>query len=260
MRRPASCSGRATLEEHRERARHRRAGALSGPAVRAGRVGRRGTGQQRRSTSAAPSAAASSPSTPSTGALVWKTYTIAAEAKPIGKNPSGRRAGGRRAPASGRRRRSMRSAALVYAATGNMYTEPQQATSDAVMAFDLDTGRSVDGAGHAARRVRRRLQQAERGAIVRRRASWVRISTSATRRCSSKLADGKRDDRHRPEVRHRLGDRSRQARHRGLAIPGGRRAARSAAWSADRPSTPSTRISRWPTATALAGRACTPCS
>ena len=29
---------------------------------------------------------------------------------------------------------------VVYAATGNMYTEPQQPTSDSIMAFDLDTG------------------------------------------------------------------------------------------------------------------------
>ena len=75
-----------------------------------------------------------------TGSLVWKTYTIAAEAKPIGKNaggvtrwgPSG--AGVWSAPTIDAKRH------LVYAATGNMYTEPQQATSDAIMAFDLDTG------------------------------------------------------------------------------------------------------------------------
>jgi polyvinyl alcohol dehydrogenase (cytochrome) len=30
---------------------------------------------------------------------------------------------------------------LIYAATGNMYTEPQQATSDAVIAFEMDTGK-----------------------------------------------------------------------------------------------------------------------
>jgi polyvinyl alcohol dehydrogenase (cytochrome) len=29
---------------------------------------------------------------------------------------------------------------VIYAATGNMYTEPQQPTSDAIMAFDLATG------------------------------------------------------------------------------------------------------------------------
>jgi polyvinyl alcohol dehydrogenase (cytochrome) len=75
-----------------------------------------------------------------TGALAWKTFTIANEAKPIGKNtggttrwgPSG--AGIWSAPTIDPRRR------VVYAATGNMYTEPQQPTSDAIMAFDLDSG------------------------------------------------------------------------------------------------------------------------
>jgi len=75
-----------------------------------------------------------------TGSLTWKTYTIAAEAKPIGKNPSGSTRWGPSgggiwsAPTIDVKRH------LVYAATGNMYTEPQQTTSDAIMAFDLDTG------------------------------------------------------------------------------------------------------------------------
>jgi len=75
-----------------------------------------------------------------TGSLLWKTYTISAEAKPIGKNsvgttrwgPSG---GGVWSSATVDIKRK-----VVYAATGNMYTEPQQPTSDAIMAFDLDTG------------------------------------------------------------------------------------------------------------------------
>jgi polyvinyl alcohol dehydrogenase (cytochrome) len=75
-----------------------------------------------------------------TGSLVWKTYTINAEAKPIGKNsaattrwgPSG---GGIWSSPTVDVKRN-----VVYAATGNMYTEPQQPTSDAIMALDLDTG------------------------------------------------------------------------------------------------------------------------
>jgi polyvinyl alcohol dehydrogenase (cytochrome) len=76
----------------------------------------------------------------SSGALLWKTYTIAAEAKPIGRNASGTTrwgpsgAGIWSSPTVDPTRR------LVYAATGNMYTEPQQATSDAIMAFDLESG------------------------------------------------------------------------------------------------------------------------
>jgi polyvinyl alcohol dehydrogenase (cytochrome) len=75
-----------------------------------------------------------------TGSLVWKTYTIAAEAKPIGKNPSGSTRWG---PSGGGVWSSPTIDAkrgVVYAATGNMYTEPQQPTSDAIMAFDLGTG------------------------------------------------------------------------------------------------------------------------
>ncbi|HXI30304.1 MAG TPA: PQQ-binding-like beta-propeller repeat protein, partial [Vicinamibacterales bacterium] len=74
------------------------------------------------------------------GALLWKTYTIAAEARPIGTNASGTTrwgpsgAGIWSSPTVDAKRK------LVYAATGNMYTEPQQPTSDAIMAFDLDTG------------------------------------------------------------------------------------------------------------------------
>ncbi|MGH9385553.1 MAG: PQQ-binding-like beta-propeller repeat protein [Vicinamibacterales bacterium] len=76
----------------------------------------------------------------STGALRWQTFTIAAEATPIGKNASGTTrwgpsgAGIWSSPTIDAKRR------LVYAATGNMYTEPQQATSDAILAMDLETG------------------------------------------------------------------------------------------------------------------------
>jgi polyvinyl alcohol dehydrogenase (cytochrome) len=76
-----------------------------------------------------------------TGAVIWKTHTIEAEPRVIGKNrggserwgPSGAAIWG--APTVDPKRR------LVYVATGNMYTEPQQPTSDAVMAFQLDSGK-----------------------------------------------------------------------------------------------------------------------
>ncbi|HZP49075.1 MAG TPA: PQQ-binding-like beta-propeller repeat protein [Vicinamibacterales bacterium] len=74
------------------------------------------------------------------GSLVWKTYTINAEAKPVGTNTAGvtrwgpAGAGIWSSPTVDAKRK------VVYAATGNMYTEPQQPTSDAIMAFDLDTG------------------------------------------------------------------------------------------------------------------------
>jgi polyvinyl alcohol dehydrogenase (cytochrome) len=74
------------------------------------------------------------------GSLLWKTYTISTEAKPIGTNASGTTrwgpagAGIWSSPTVDVKRR------VIYAATGNMYTEPQQTTSDAIMAFDLETG------------------------------------------------------------------------------------------------------------------------
>jgi polyvinyl alcohol dehydrogenase (cytochrome) len=78
-----------------------------------------------------------------TGAVVWKTYTIKDEPKPVGTNKSGTTrwgpagAGVWSSPTVDAKRH------MVYAATGNMYTEPQQTTSDAVLAFDLDTGKVV---------------------------------------------------------------------------------------------------------------------
>jgi polyvinyl alcohol dehydrogenase (cytochrome) len=75
------------------------------------------------------------------GAVAWKTYTIAEEPRTIGRNAGGAvrwgpaGAGIWGAPTVDPKRR------LVYAATGNMYTEPQQKTSDAVIAFEMDSGR-----------------------------------------------------------------------------------------------------------------------
>jgi polyvinyl alcohol dehydrogenase (cytochrome) len=77
-----------------------------------------------------------------TGAVRWKTYTTE-EARTIGKNASGTTrwgpsgAGIWATPTIDVKRR------LVYAATGNNYTEPAQKTSDAVIAFAMDTGRIV---------------------------------------------------------------------------------------------------------------------
>jgi polyvinyl alcohol dehydrogenase (cytochrome) len=76
-----------------------------------------------------------------TGAVVWKTYTIAEEPKVVGKNAAGTprwgpSGAGIWAPATVDPKRR-----VVYGATGNMYTEPQQPGSDAVIAFDLATGK-----------------------------------------------------------------------------------------------------------------------
>jgi polyvinyl alcohol dehydrogenase (cytochrome) len=76
------------------------------------------------------------------GEVVWHTYTME-PAKPIGKNNSGTTrygpsgAGIWSAPTIDVKRRA------VYVATGNMYTEPPQTTSDAILALDMDTGKIV---------------------------------------------------------------------------------------------------------------------
>ena len=75
------------------------------------------------------------------GNVVWKSFTLPENAKPLAKTlagtqrwgPSG--AGIWSAPTIDAARRA------VYVSTGNMYTEPQQPTSDAVIAMDLDTGK-----------------------------------------------------------------------------------------------------------------------
>jgi polyvinyl alcohol dehydrogenase (cytochrome) len=75
-----------------------------------------------------------------TGSVAWKTYLVP-EPKPLSKNaagttlwgPSG--AGIWSAPTIDEKR------GVVYAATGNTYTPPQLKTSDAVIAFELKTGK-----------------------------------------------------------------------------------------------------------------------
>jgi polyvinyl alcohol dehydrogenase (cytochrome) len=75
------------------------------------------------------------------GNVVWKTFTLSENAKPLGKTAAGAQrwgpsgAGIWSAPTIDAVRK------VVYVSTGNMYTEPQQPTSDAVIAMDLDTGK-----------------------------------------------------------------------------------------------------------------------
>jgi polyvinyl alcohol dehydrogenase (cytochrome) len=78
-----------------------------------------------------------------TGAVIWKAYTIAEEPKPTKKNSLGTQLW---APAGA----SLWSAPTidpqrhaVYVTTGNAFTGPAATTSDAIMAFDLATGKVV---------------------------------------------------------------------------------------------------------------------
>jgi polyvinyl alcohol dehydrogenase (cytochrome) len=76
-----------------------------------------------------------------TGKVIWKSYTIADDPKPVRKNaqgvqlwgPSG--AGIWSSPTVDRKKR------MVYVTTGDNYSDPATQTSDAFMAFDLETGK-----------------------------------------------------------------------------------------------------------------------
>jgi polyvinyl alcohol dehydrogenase (cytochrome) len=78
-----------------------------------------------------------------TGKQIWKSYAIAEEARPLKKTSKGTQlwgpagAGIWSTPAIDLKRRAL------YVGTGNAYTEPAADTSDAVMAFDLDTGKRL---------------------------------------------------------------------------------------------------------------------
>jgi polyvinyl alcohol dehydrogenase (cytochrome) len=75
-----------------------------------------------------------------TGAVLWKTYTVD-EPKPRGVSTSGKPLWGPAgapiwsAPTIDTKR------GLIYAATGNAYADPAPRTSDAIVAFDLATGK-----------------------------------------------------------------------------------------------------------------------
>ena len=76
-----------------------------------------------------------------TGRQIWKTYTIAEEPRPVRKNAKGTQLYGPSgapiwsSPALDPVRRAL------YVTTGNNYSDPTTATSDAFMAMDLDSGR-----------------------------------------------------------------------------------------------------------------------
>jgi len=76
-----------------------------------------------------------------TGKIIWKSYTVPDEPRPVRKNsrgvqqwgPSG--AGVWSSPTVDAKRKA------IYVATGDSYSDPAARTSDAFIAFDMDTGR-----------------------------------------------------------------------------------------------------------------------
>jgi polyvinyl alcohol dehydrogenase (cytochrome) len=75
-----------------------------------------------------------------TGAVIWKSYTVD-EPKPRAKNKEGVQTWGPSgggiwaAPTVDAKRKA------IYVATGNGYSDPPQLTTDAVLAFDMNTGK-----------------------------------------------------------------------------------------------------------------------
>ena len=76
-----------------------------------------------------------------TGKIIWKSYTVQQEPKPFKKNSSGTQmygpAGGAiwSAPTLDLRRK------VIYAGTGNSYTDVETHHSDAIIALDMETGK-----------------------------------------------------------------------------------------------------------------------
>jgi polyvinyl alcohol dehydrogenase (cytochrome) len=77
------------------------------------------------------------------GRQIWKTYTIAEEPKRVKKTSRGTQLWGPAGAAIWSAPSIDMKRGLLYAATGDSYTAPAVPTSDAVMAFDLKTGRVV---------------------------------------------------------------------------------------------------------------------
>src|SRR5262245_58858731 len=76
-----------------------------------------------------------------TGAQIWKTYTIAEEARPTKKNKTGTHMWGPSGAPIWSSPAIDSSRNAVYGTTGDNYSDPPSPTSDAFMAFDLDSGK-----------------------------------------------------------------------------------------------------------------------
>jgi polyvinyl alcohol dehydrogenase (cytochrome) len=76
-----------------------------------------------------------------TGAVLWKSYTIDAQPKPRGKSSSGVTLWGPSGAAIWSALTIDAKRSLIYAATGNTYSGLAQPASDAVLAFEMETGK-----------------------------------------------------------------------------------------------------------------------
>jgi polyvinyl alcohol dehydrogenase (cytochrome) len=76
-----------------------------------------------------------------TGKILWKSYTISDEAKPVGKNKQGLQLWGPSGAAVWSSPTVDLKRHKIYVTTGNGYSDPPAKTSDAFLAFDADTGK-----------------------------------------------------------------------------------------------------------------------
>ena len=76
-----------------------------------------------------------------TGAVLWKTYVIPTEPKPRGKSSKGQTLWGPAGSAIWSAVTVDAKRGVVYAATGNTYSGEAQPSSDAVIAFEMETGK-----------------------------------------------------------------------------------------------------------------------
>ncbi len=78
-----------------------------------------------------------------TGAVLWKTYTIAEAPSPTKKNSLGTQLWAPAGASIWAAPTIDRKLNAVYVGTGNAFTEPAAKTSDSIMAFDLKTGKPL---------------------------------------------------------------------------------------------------------------------
>lgn len=76
-----------------------------------------------------------------TGKVIWKTYTIAEPAAPVRKNSQGVQLWGPSGAGIWSSPTVDLAHHMVYVTTGDNYSDPPTDTSDAFMAFDIDTGK-----------------------------------------------------------------------------------------------------------------------
>lgn len=78
-----------------------------------------------------------------TGKQLWKTYTIAEEPRVTGKNWAGAKTWGPSGASIWSAPTIDPERGVLYAATGDNFSEPATKTSDAILAFDLKTGKML---------------------------------------------------------------------------------------------------------------------